>query len=95
MDDWHEETDDPLYADERNFYKVEQWHVGGEKHIRLLYAGNNLERARKVFTRQVKRRPTIKVTLRQRARIIRQWPEMDRPMTDVANIAKLPDLGWK
>jgi hypothetical protein len=42
MDDWHEETDDPLYADERNFYKVEQWHVGGEKHIRLLYAGNNL-----------------------------------------------------
>jgi hypothetical protein len=25
-DDWsHEETDDPLYADRRNFYKVEKW----------------------------------------------------------------------
>jgi hypothetical protein len=24
--DWsHEETDDPLHADRRNFYKVEQW----------------------------------------------------------------------
>jgi hypothetical protein len=24
--DWsHEETDDPLYADRRNFYKVERW----------------------------------------------------------------------
>jgi hypothetical protein len=24
--DWsHEETDDPLYADRRNFYKVEKW----------------------------------------------------------------------
>jgi hypothetical protein len=25
-DDWsHEETDDPLYADRRNFYKVEKF----------------------------------------------------------------------
>jgi len=25
-DDWsHEETDDPLHADRRNFYKVEKW----------------------------------------------------------------------
>jgi hypothetical protein len=25
-DDWsHEETDDPRYADRRNFYKVEKW----------------------------------------------------------------------
>ena len=25
-DDWpHEETDDPLCADRRNFYKVEKW----------------------------------------------------------------------
>jgi hypothetical protein len=25
-DEWpHEETDDPLYADQRNFYKVEKW----------------------------------------------------------------------
>jgi hypothetical protein len=25
-DNWsHEETDDPLYADRRNFYEVEKW----------------------------------------------------------------------
>jgi hypothetical protein len=25
-DDWsHEETDDPLHADRRNFYKVKKW----------------------------------------------------------------------
>ena len=28
-DDWHVETDDPLYADAHNFYKVELW--GGER----------------------------------------------------------------
>jgi hypothetical protein len=29
-DNWsHEETDDPLYADERNFYKVEKWRRDG------------------------------------------------------------------
>jgi hypothetical protein len=26
IEDWsHEETDDPLYADRCNFYKVEKW----------------------------------------------------------------------
>ena len=29
-DDWsHEETDDPLYADQHNFYKVEKWSKDG------------------------------------------------------------------
>jgi hypothetical protein len=28
--DWsHEETDDPLHADRRNFYKVEKWSRDG------------------------------------------------------------------
>ena len=31
-DDWsHEETDDPLYADRRNFYKVEKWSRDGRR----------------------------------------------------------------
>jgi hypothetical protein len=31
-DDWsHEETDDPLYADQRNFYKVEKWSRDGQR----------------------------------------------------------------
>jgi hypothetical protein len=34
-----EETRDPLYADDRNFYKVEQWTRDGMRIERLLYAG--------------------------------------------------------
>ena len=44
MSDWSdEETHDPLYADDRNFYKVEKWTRDGTKVDRLLYAGNNLD----------------------------------------------------
>ena len=41
----HEETDSPTYADDRMFYKVEKWTRDGTKVDRMLYAGNNLERA--------------------------------------------------
>ena len=44
-----EETDDPLRADDRNFYKVEKWTRDGTKVDSLLYAGNSLGRARSVF----------------------------------------------
>jgi hypothetical protein len=46
MNDWPlEETDNPLYADDRNFYKVEKWTRDGSKIDTLLYAGTNLEGA--------------------------------------------------
>jgi hypothetical protein len=49
-DDWSsEETNDPLYADDRNFYKVEAWSQDGMHVIALLYAGNNLAKARLIF----------------------------------------------
>ena len=39
MNDWSdEETDDPLYADRRNFYKVEKWTEDGTKVDCVLYA---------------------------------------------------------
>jgi hypothetical protein len=39
-DDWSaEETDDPLYADRRNFYKVEKWSKDGQPIEELLFAG--------------------------------------------------------
>jgi hypothetical protein len=47
--DFHEETDSPTYADDRNLYKVEKWTRDGTKVDRLLYAGNSLGRARSVF----------------------------------------------
>jgi hypothetical protein len=47
-DDWsREETDDPLYPDRRNFYKVERWNKDG-LHIEEMLAGNNLDKARTI-----------------------------------------------
>jgi hypothetical protein len=40
VNDWSdEETDNPLCADDRNFYKVEKWTKDGTKIDCLLYAG--------------------------------------------------------
>jgi hypothetical protein len=39
MNDWSdEETDDPTYADRRNFYKVEKWSRDGLRVELMLYA---------------------------------------------------------
>lgn len=68
--DWSgEETDNPLLADDRNFYKVEKWTKGGTKVDRLFYAGNNLEKAHKLFATAIKYRPRIGLTVRQRTRV--------------------------
>jgi hypothetical protein len=76
MSDWSdEETDNPLLADDRNYYEVEKWTRDGSKVDRMLYAGNNLERAKDIFTEAVKRRPRIKLTIRQRTRVLEQWPK--------------------
>ena len=40
-----EETDEPLIANDRNYYKVEKWTKDGSKVERMLYAGRNLEGA--------------------------------------------------
>ena len=69
-----EETDDPLKADERNFYKVEKWTFDGTKVDSLLSAGNNITKARQMFHRFIKKRPRARLTIRQRMRVIEQWP---------------------
>jgi hypothetical protein len=75
MNNWSDEqTDDPLYADDRNFYKVEAWSRDGIRIDALLYAGNNLDRAREIFVTTVKHRPRIRLTIRQRTRVLQQWP---------------------
>jgi hypothetical protein len=76
--DFHEETDSPSYADDRNFYKVEKLTRDGTKVDSLLYAGNSLGRARSVFERAIKHRPRIRLTIRQRARLLDQWPPPQR-----------------
>ena len=76
MSKWSdEETDEPLIADDRNYYKVEKWTKDGARVERMLYAGSNLDKARKVFAAAVKHRPRIRLTIRQRTRVLRQWPE--------------------
>ena len=75
-DDWSdEETEDPLVADARNFYEVEKWTRDSTKVDSLLYAGNNLDKAREVFAKAIKRRPRIKLTIRQQTRALDQWPQ--------------------
>jgi hypothetical protein len=69
-----EETGEPLIADDRNYYKVEKWTKDGSKVDRLLYAGNSLLRAESVFEAAIKHRPRIRLTIRQRKRVLQQWP---------------------
>jgi hypothetical protein len=76
MSDWSDETtDDPLYADDRSYYKVEKWTKVGTKVDRMLYAGNNLKKASELFAAAIKHRPRIRLTIRQRTRVLKQWPK--------------------
>jgi hypothetical protein len=70
-----EETDDPLRADDRNFYKVEKWTQDGMRVDNLLYVGNNLSKAQEIFADAIKHRPRIRITNRQRTRVLQRWPQ--------------------
>ena len=66
-DDWSaEETDDPLHADRRNFYKVEKWSRDRQRVEEMLFAGNSLAKAQRVFERFIKKSPRSRLTIRQR-----------------------------
>ena len=76
MSNWsEEETDNPVYADRRNFYKVEKWSRDGLRVALTLYAGNSLNKARRIFERTAKQRPRTRLTIRQRTRVLEQWPK--------------------
>jgi hypothetical protein len=68
-----ETTTDPVVADVRNFFKVELW-TADDRVERMLYAGSNPHRARKIFADQIRRRPSSILTLRQRTHLLRRWP---------------------
>ena len=52
--DWsNEETENPLRADDRNFYKVEKWTKDGLHVEAMIYAGNNLDKARELFAEAI------------------------------------------
>ena len=51
MTNWSdEETDEPLIADHRNFYKVEKWSRDGQRVVQLLFAGSSLDKAKRAST---------------------------------------------
>jgi hypothetical protein len=69
-----ETTADPVIADIRNFYKVELW-TRDYRVERMLFAGTSLERARAAFADYARRRPAARLTVRQRFRVLDQWPK--------------------
>ena len=74
-DHWsHEETDASLYADRRNFYKVEKGSRDGQRISEMLFAGNSLAKAQRIFERFITKRPGWRLTIRQRSRVLQEWP---------------------
>ena len=72
------EISDPLIADHRNFYKVGKWTKDGTKVDHLLYAGSNVGKAREAFAEAIYHKPSIRLTIRQRAHVLKQWPIVRR-----------------
>jgi hypothetical protein len=69
-----EETDDPTYADERNFFKVEKW-TRNDLHVEvMLHAGSSIEKARAVFNKITMQRPRGRYNIRQRTHVLAKWP---------------------
>jgi hypothetical protein len=55
--DWPDEgTDDPLYADRRNFNKVEKSSRDGQWVTEMLFAGKSLAKAQLIFERFIQKR---------------------------------------
>jgi len=66
--------DDPGYADRRNFYKVEKWTIAGQRIAELLFAGNSIAIAQRIFERFIRKRPRSRLTIQQRNRVLLEWP---------------------
>jgi len=76
MNNWSDEQiDNPLLADDRNYFKVEKWTKDGTKVDRMLYAGKDLDKARDIFAQAIKHRPRIRLTIRQKTCVLQRWPE--------------------
>ena len=65
--------DDPGYADRRNLYKVEKLSRDGQRIEEMLFAGNGLAKAQRIFESFIARRPRSRLTIRQRTRVM-MWP---------------------
>ena len=88
MSGWSdEETDDPSHADRRNFYKVEQWSKDGMRVMDFVFAGASLDKANRIFDRITQHRPCIRLTIRQRTRVLEEWPKPPPDSTPPPSLA--------
>jgi hypothetical protein len=72
----YRETDDPDEADRRGYYKVEKWDAA-EQHVEaLLYASNDLSKAKAMFAAWKEARPMGPYLLRQNIRVLERWPTL-------------------
>jgi hypothetical protein len=46
----------------------------------MLFAGSSLDRAREIFAAEVKRRPRLRLTLRQRSQVLQEVARRKRPL---------------
>jgi hypothetical protein len=70
-----DETLDADYADTRNYYKVEIWTADGKQVTRMIYAGNNLEKARALLNAAIVGRPQGRMTIRQGSNVVTRHPQ--------------------
>ena len=68
------EIDDLLHADSRKSFKVEKWGADEQRIEELLSAGNSLAKAQGIFARFIAKRLRSRLTIRQRTRVLQEWP---------------------
>ena len=55
--------------------EVERWSRAGQRvEEDTLFAGNSLAKAQRLFECFIKRRPKSRLTIRQRTRVLQEWP---------------------
>jgi hypothetical protein len=69
------ETNNPVYADTRNFFKVEEWTTDDLHVARLIYAGNRLEKAHDIFDAAIRFNMAGRYYIRQGIRVVEKWPK--------------------
>jgi len=77
MADWAEEETDKIYADDRNFYKLEKWTKDGSKidslSLRRQQSRKGAHPSREGH--QASTQNNIRLTIRQRTRVLDQYPK--------------------
>jgi hypothetical protein len=78
-DHWaEEETDNPVYADTRGFFKVEEWTADDLHVARLIYAGNRIDKAHDFFDAAIRFNMGGRYYIRKGIRVVDKWPKTAR-----------------